>query len=140
MKYKNILVGLLLFDVFAILKLFLGGESFRYFFTEELIPLLIIFGIISFIMMIIPFLYRIINRKKLEHKKGIIICFINSLGLPILASIPNIITILNNNNYQDTGYSYDPVILAKGLIILYLIFGEIYYFINYLLFVEEKKV
>lgn len=140
MKFKNIVVGILLIDVFAILKLFLGGPTFNNFIQEELLPLSIIFGVISLIMMIVPFIFRIVKKRRIEHKKGIIVCLINSFTFTILAIIPNIITILNSNNYQNAGYSYDPGALSSMLIFMYLIFGVIYYFINYLLFVEEKKV
>ena len=136
MKYKNLLAGILLFDVFAILKLFFGGPKFDNFFRTELMPLLIIFGVISLVMMIIPGIYKLIKRNNVEHKKGIMLCLINSFILTILAVIPNVIIVLNKD--QDTGMSYDPIAFSKGLIIMFLILGIIYYFINYLLFVEKR--
>lgn len=45
------------------------------------------FAISSFVMMIIPFVFRIVNKKKLSLKKGKIICACNSIILFIVSCI-----------------------------------------------------
>lgn len=135
MKHKNVLASILLLIVFLIIKIFLGGVYFYHFF-EELLPELVVLVLISFIMMIVPTIVRILNKKRLEHKKGIKICLFNSLVITILLIIPNIITIMTKE--VDMTMSFDPIGFAKNLIMVLLLVGVIYYFINYLFYVEEK--
>lgn len=136
-KIKRIIGFLLLFILLVIIKLFLGGRYLDHFW-EELIPELIVLFIINFILMIIPLVFRLINKKRIDNKKGKIICFFNSFILFILLSIPNFLTIISNKNNNDT-VSLDPVYFAKSLIIVYFIIAIIYYFINMCFFVDNKK-
>ena len=87
--------------------------------------------------MIVPIIIRIINKKRIEYKKGKIICLLNSIVLFIVFSIPNIITILKGNNNEM--YSIDPIAFSKALILIYFIIAIIYYIINMFFFVDNKK-
>lgn len=138
-KTRNILGVFLLFIVFVIIKIFLGGVQF-YHFWEELLPELIVFAIICFICMIIPTTIVIKNKKRIERNKGKKICLINSLVITILMIIPNIINIVKYQS-QDNNIvmSFDPVSFSKWLILICLAFGVIYFCINYLFYVEGKK-
>ena len=136
-KVNKWYVFCLFFILLIIIKLFLGGINLHNFF-EELLPIVSILIVVSFIMMIIPFIIKIIRRKKLEYKKGSLLCFFNSLLLFIIFSVPNVLTIVEND-YSET-ISIDPVAFAKKLIFLYFIIAIIYYFINLCLFVEKRKI
>ena len=133
-KLKTII--LLLIILFIMLKLFLGGP-YLYNFLEEAISLLIIIGIISIILMFITSIFRIKNKQKLEYKKGKKICLINSIFIYIISIIPCIKTIIKNKNIETM--SFNPILFAKQLIIIFLIIAIIYYFINMIIFTKEKK-
>lgn len=135
-KTKIIIGFILLFINLIIIKLFLGGP-YLYHFWEELIPELIVFFVISIILMIVPIIIRIINKKRIEYKKGKNICLLNSIVIFIVFSIPNIITILKGNNNEM--YSIDPIAFSKALILIYFIIAIIYYIINMFFFVDNKK-
>lgn len=130
-KLKTII--LLLIILFIMLKLFLGGP-YLYNFLEEAISLLIIIGIISIILMFIPSIFRIKNKQKLEYKKG---KKIYSIFIYIISIIPCIKTIIKNKNIETM--SFNPILFAKQLIIIFLIIAIIYYFINMIIFTKEKK-
>ncbi len=135
-KKRIIITSVLLVFLLVILKLFLGGP-YLYNLLEELIPIIIILGIISIIMMLIPSIFWIKNKNKITWKKGIKVCFLNSLIIYILTIIPCINTIIATDNTQVM--SFDPVTFARALLVIYLIIAIIYFFINMLLFVESKK-
>lgn len=135
-KKQTIKILLLIIILFIVLKLFLGGP-YLYNLLEESILVLIIIWIISIIMMFIPSILRIKNKQKFEYKKGKKICLINSILLYIISIIPCLKTILKNNNIEQM--SFDPIIFAKQLIVIFLIITIVYYFINMSLFVYDKK-
>jgi membrane protease YdiL (CAAX protease family) len=136
-KSKRIIGFVLLLINLVIIKLFLGGK-YLYHFWEELIPELLVLLIVSFILMIVPLIFRLVNKKRLEYKKGKIICLFNSLILFIVFSIPNLLTILKGNNNAEI-MSIDPISFSKSLIIVYIIIAIIYYFINMCFFVDNKN-
>ena len=90
-KTKKIVGFSLLFIILIVIKLFLGG-TYLYHFWEELIPEILVLLIVSFILMIVPLIFKLINRKRIEYKKGKIVCLFNSLILFILFSIPNLLS------------------------------------------------
>ena len=105
---------------------------------RDLLPELFVLIVVSIIMILIPFIFKLVNKKKIKYKKGRIICLLNSSILFITFSIPNLLTVLKgNNNLEYT--SMDPVAFSKSLIIAYLFIAVIYYFINMLLFVDNKE-
>jgi len=136
-KSKRIIGFVLLLINLVIIKLFLGGK-YLYHFWEELIPELLVLLLVSFILMIVPLIFRLVNKKRLEYKKGKIICLFNSLILFIVFSIPNLLTILKGNNNAEI-MSIDPISFSKSLIIVYIIIAIIYYFINMCFFVDNKN-
>lgn len=136
-KKKRIVGYLLLVFVLVGLKLFLGGP-YLYNFWEELISVLLCLLIVSFILMIVPFILKLVNKKRFEYYKGKKICFFNSVILFVVFSVPNFLKILEGS----TGFemmSIDPVTFAKVLIKVYFIIAIIYYFINMCFFVENKN-
>ena len=136
-KIKRIIGFSLLLINLVIIKLFLGGK-YLYHFWEELIPEILVLLIVSFILMIVPLIFKLVNKKRLEYKKGKVICLFNSLILFIMFSIPNLLTILKGNNNNEV-MSIDPVSLSKSLILVYCIIAIIYYFINMCFFVDNKN-
>lgn len=136
-KIKRIIGFSLLLINLVIIKLFLGGE-YLYHFWEELIPEILVLLIVSLILMIVPLIFKLVNKKRLEYKKGKVICLFNSLILFIMFSIPNLLTILKGNNNNEV-MSIDPVSFSKSLILVYCIIAIIYYFINMCFFVDNKN-
>lgn len=136
-KRKRIVGFSLLFLVLIINKIFLGGIYFDYLLEEIPIYLSILF-VISFYLMIVPLIYRLIIKKRIEYKKGKKICLINSIILFILFSIPKLFFILKGNISTEI-MSIDIVSFFKSLIINFFIIAIIYYFINMCFFVENKK-
>lgn len=136
-KRKIIIIISLFIVMFVIIKLFLGG-TYLYHFWEELIPEIITLLFVSLVMMIIPFLFKVFNKRKIKFATGKKICFFNSLILYIVFSIPNILTILKGCGNRDL-FTVDPLFLSKTLLIIYFVISLIYYFINMLIFVENKK-
>lgn len=135
-KTKKIIGFSLLLIVLIIIKLFLGG-TYLYHFWEELIPEILVLLIISFILMIVPLISKLVNKKRLEYKKGKVICLFNSLILFVIFSIPNLLTVLKGNNNTEA-MSIDPISFSKSLIIVYCIIAIIYYFVNMCFFVDNK--
>ena len=135
-KRKRVTGYSLLLINLIIIKLFLGG-TYLYHFWEDLITEFLILLIISFILMIVPFIFKLVNKKRLEYKIGKIICLVNSFTLFILFSIPNILTILNGNDNTEI-MSMDPVAFSKELILIYCIMAVNYFFINMCFFVDSK--
>lgn len=123
--------------MFIIIKLFLAGPHL-YHFWEELLPIIIILTLVSTIMMILPIIFRLVNKKNLDYVKGAKVCLLNSLIMYIVFSLPNINNILKGTNHNEV-VSFDSTSFSKQLIIVYLFIAVIYYFINILLFVENKK-
>ena len=136
-KIKRIIGFSLLLINLVIIKLFLGGK-YLYHFWEELIPEILVLLIISFILMIVPLIFKLVNKKRLEYKKGKVICLFNSLILFILFSIPNLLIILKGNSNNEV-MSIDPISFSKSLILVYCMIAIIYYFINMCFFVENKN-
>ena len=136
-KTKKIIGFILLLIMLVILKLFLGGP-YIYHFWEELISEIIVLLIISFILMIVPLIFKVKNKKRIEYKKGKRICMLNSIILLILFSVPNLITILKGTNNAKQ-MSIDPVSFSKALVSVFCIISIIYYFINMCFFVDNKK-
>ena len=133
-KVKKIIgFGLMLIVLFIISYIF--NDSVNIF--EELVEELIFLGIASAALLTIPIVFRLINKKQLEYKKGRKICFFNSLVIFIISSIPNLIVIINNT--KDLNSSFDQVQFAKTLIVTFLIISIIYYYINMCFFVDDKN-
>ncbi len=133
-KIKNIICAVLLLLTLIIIKVVLQDTKV----IGDLLPELFILVVVSIIMIVIPFIFKLVEKKKIKYKKGRIICLLNSFILFIIFSIPNLLIILKgNNNLEYT--SMDPVAFSKSLIMAYLFIAIIYYFINMLLFVDNKK-
>ena len=134
-KTKQITGFILLFIILIIIKLFLGGTHL---YLGELLLEILVLLIISFIYIIVPLIFKLINKKRIESQKGKIICLLNSFILFILFSTPNLLTILKGNR-SDQIMSIDPIAFSKSLIVLFFMISIIYYFINICFFVDNKK-
>lgn len=134
-KIKYVICTILLLLTLIIIKVVLQDTKI----IGDLLPELFVLIVVSIIMILIPFIFKLVNKKKIKYKKGRIICLLNSSILFITFSIPNLLTVLkdNNNNLEYT--SMDPVAFSKSLITAYFFIAVIYYFINMLLFVDNKK-
>ncbi len=134
-KIKYVICTILLLLTLIIIKVLLQDTKI----IGDLLPELFVLIVVSIIMILIPFIFKLVNKKKIKYKKGRIICLLNSSILFITFSIPNLLTVLkdNNNNLEYT--SMDPVAFSKSLIMAYLFIAIIYYFINMLLFVDNKE-
>ena len=133
-KIKYILSSLLVLITLIIIKIVLQDTEI----IGDLLPELFILFIISILMMIVPFIFRLITKEKIKYKKGKLLCFLNSFIIYILFSIPNLITILKRNDNLEV-MSMDPVAFSKSLIVAFLFISIIYYFINMFLFVDNKN-
>lgn len=131
-KIKYILSSLLVLITLIIIKIVLQDTEI----IGDLLPELFILFIISILMIIVPFIFRLITKKKIKYKKGKLLCFLNSFVIYILFLIPNLITILKRN---DNFVTIDPVAFSKSLIVAFLFIAIIYYFINMFLFVDNKN-
>ncbi len=136
-KIKNIIGACLLLINLVIIKIFFGGLHFDNL-SKEIFEELTILLIVSLVSMIIPLIIRLINKKRISNKKGKLICFINSLIIFIICSIPNLITIIENKPTNDY-LSFDKLFFAKLLIFIFAILAIMYYFINICFFVSNKK-
>ena len=74
-KTKQITGFILLFIILIIIKIFLGGTHL---YLGELLLEILVLLIISFIYMIVPLIFKLINKKMIESPKGKIICLLNS--------------------------------------------------------------
>ena len=133
-KIKYILSSLLVLITLIIIKIVLQDTEI----IGDLLPELFILFIISILMIIVPFIFRLITKKKIKYKKGKLLCFLNSFIIYILFLIPNLITILKRNDNLEV-MSMDPVAFSKSLIVAFLFITIIYYFINMFLFVDNKN-
>lgn len=133
-KIKYILSSLLVLITLIIIKIVLQDTEI----IGDLLPELFILFIISILMIIVPFIFRLIAKKKIKYKKGKLLCFLNSFIIYILFLIPNLITILKRNDNLEV-MSMDPVAFSKSLIVAFLFISIIYYFINMFLFVDNKN-
>ena len=133
-KMKYILSSLLVLITLIIIKIVLQDTEI----IGDLLPELFILFIISILMIIVPFIFRLITKKKIKYKKGKLLCFLNSFIIYILFLIPNLITILKRNDNLEV-MSMDPVAFSKSLIVAFLFIAIIYYFINMFLFVDNKN-
>lgn len=133
-KLKNITGFGLMFIVLFIIS-YIFNDSINIF--ETLVEELIFLGIASTTLLTVPTIFRLINKKQLEYKKGRKICFFNSLLIFIISSIPNLIVIINNT--KDLSSSFDQVQFAKTLIVTFLIISIIFYYINMCFFVDNKN-
>ena len=136
-KIKNIIGACLLLISLVIIKIFFGGLHFDNL-SKEIFEELTILLIVSFASMIIPLIIRLINKKRINNKKGKLICLINSLIIFIICLIPNLITIIENKPTNDY-LSFDKLFFDKLLIFIFAILAIIYYFINVCFFVSNKK-
>ena len=136
-KYKKTLGFLLLILMLIILKFFLGSNHLSTI-LEELPELIILLTIISFIMMIVPLIFKLKNKQLLDNLKGKKICFFNSIILFVLFSIPNISTIMKGPIDNGMVNSLDPISFAKDLLIIYFVIAILYYFINMCFWVDNK--
>ena len=103
-----------------LLYLSLHGQYVTEFdFSISVILALINLILITIILTVVPFIFRLINKKILDYKKGRIICITNSIVMFILSII----------SLELIGISF-----IGGLGAL------IYYFINMFLFVEQKFI
>ena len=134
-KTKQITGFILLFIILIIIKLFLGGTHL---YLGELLLEVLVLLIISFIYMIVPLIFKLINKKRIETQKGRIICLLNSFILFILFSTPNLLTILKGNR-SDQIMSIDPIAFSKLLIILFSMIYIFFYFINIFFYINNKK-
>ena len=137
-KKKKLIGFLLLLLVLIILKFFLGSKHL-YTIFEELPEIMIFLFFISIIMMIVPFITRLSNKKRIQFIKGRKICLINSIILFIMFSAPNINTIMKGSVGDGMVNSLNPIYFAKQLICIYFIMAIIYYFINMCFFVSNKE-
>lgn len=64
-KIKRIIGFSLLLMNLVIIKLFLGGK-YLYHFWEELIPEILVLLIVSLILMIVPLMFILVNKKKVR--------------------------------------------------------------------------
>lgn len=133
-KIKYILSSLLVLITLIIIKIVLQDTEI----IGDLLPEIFILFIISILMIIVPFIFRLITKKKIKYKKGKLLCFLNSFIIYILFLIPNLITILKRNDNLEV-MSMDPVAFSKSLIVAFLFISIIYYFINMFLFVDNKN-
>lgn len=133
-KMKYILSSLLVLITLIIIKIVLQDTEI----IGDLLPELFILFIISILMIIVPFIFRLITKEKIKYKKGKLLCFLNSFIIYILFLIPNLITILKRNDNLEV-MSMDPVAFSKSLIVAFLFISIIYYFINMFLFVDNKN-
>ena len=133
-KMKYILSSLLVLITLIIIKIVLQDTEI----IGDLLPEIFILFIISILMIIVPFIFRLITKEKIKYKKGKLLCFLNSFIIYILFSIPNLITILKRNDNLEV-MSMDPVAFSKSLIVAFLFIAIIYYFINMFLFVDNKN-
>ena len=136
-KYKKTLGFLLLILMLIILKFFLGSNHLSTI-LEELPELIILLTIISFIMMIVPLIFKLKNKQLLDNSQGKKICFFNSIILFVLFSIPNISTITKGPIDNGMVNSLDPISFAKDLLIIYFVIAILYYFINMCFWVDNK--
>lgn len=133
-KIKYILSSLLVLITLIIIKIVLQDTEI----IGDLLPELFILFIISILMIIVPFIFRLIAKEKIKYKKGKLLCFLNSFIIYILFLIPNLIAILKRNDNLEV-MSMDPVAFSKSLIVAFLFIAIIYYFINMFLFVDNKN-
>lgn len=133
-KMKYILSSLLVLITLIIIKIVLQDTEI----IGDLLPEIFILFIISILMIIVPFIFRLITKEKIKYKKGKLLCFLNSFIIYILFLIPNLITILKRNDNLEV-MSMDPVAFSKSLIVAFLFISIIYYFINMFLFVDNKN-
>lgn len=132
-KSNKIIIGVLFFIVFCIVKTVVGNWKYNFF--EELFPELIILGIISIIMMIFPFIYVLIKRKNRDVNKIRNVCVANSILLGGIIFIRSLVTILT---YEEKYVTSFPVLdFAKIILVCSVIISVIYYCINYMIFCSK---
>ena len=103
-KIKYVICTILLLLTLIIIKVLLQDTKI----IGDLLPELFVLIVVSIIMILIPFIFKLVNKKKIKYKKGRIICLLNSSILFITFSIPNLLTVLkdNNNNLELTNSSF----------------------------------
>lgn len=129
---RRVFVGILLACSFLVIKFFFGGVRFE---INEILPELIIFAVFTVVMMIVPLIFRLVKKARMNKKFGFWVCLLNGIIITVLTIIPNIVMIISWNGHEDIGMSWSPVTFSKGMIFVDCIMGVIYYFVNYLLFV-----
>lgn len=132
-KSNKIIIGVLFFIVFSIVKTVVGDWKYNFF--EELFSDLMIVVIISFFMMIIPLIYILIKRKNRDVKKIRNVCAANSILLGGIIFIRSLVTILTYEEKYIT--SFDVVGFAKITLVCGIIISVIYYCINYMIFCSK---
>lgn len=111
------------FPIIGLLVLIWMAESGQYLQNFDTYNMAWLYGfvettIMAFVMMIIPFICRLVNKSKFEYKRGNELCYKNSIIAIILLMIIDIILL---------GGIYDIVFQNLGGNIIY---GIIFYYIN----------
>ena len=135
MRVRVIVGSILIFSAFLVINFFIGGW---YFALDQLFwELGILLGVTLFWTFVPGILLNGINNR-LYRKKGILVCSINSLILMFVTVGLNVVIIANLGSVDPT-QTWSWKDFAKDMIIANILFGVIYYFVNYLFFVESKK-
>ena len=73
-KIKYVICTILLLLTLIIIKVLLQDTKI----IGDLLPELFVLVVVSIIMILIPFIFKLVNKKKIKYKKGRIICLLNS--------------------------------------------------------------
>ena len=130
-KTKNIIGIFLLLTNLIIIKIFLGGTGSISF--DDVLLIFILFIVTSLIYMIVPFIIKLVNKKRLDYQKGKKVSLINSLIIFVLSSIPIVIGLIKVKINEMS--SFDPISFLKSLLVVITYFSITYYFINICFFV-----
>lgn len=133
---RKVICILFLFIIFLIILWFFNGFNFD---IDGIILCMLLTIFLSIIWMLVPMIFRIKFKEKIENKRGIKLCAINSIVIFSLILFYCIMLILKYQQIDET-ISFSPKIFAIGLIKISLLLSIIYYFINYLLFVQSKQI
>ena len=104
-KTKNILCFVLLLITLIIIKIVLQDTEI----IGDLLPELFILFIISILMMIVPFIFRLITKEKIKYKKGKLLCFLNSFVIYILSRVDERIGFMTPQQPIELGANTDKV-------------------------------
>ena len=132
-RYKTAAGFSLLVLALVVVNLFLGTPS-RFF--DSLSEALVVTVLVSFIMMIAPAI--LLSKKKMEFRKGLMVCILNSLIVFGLFSIYPIVTIVTYEPSAMKVDSLNPIYFARILLEMGAILAVIYCFANMCFWVEPK--
>ena len=136
LKINKKVIGIsLLVIIFLIILSFFNGFCFD---ISGIISSLLLTLFISIIWMIVPMIFRIKFREKIEDKRGVKLCIANSIVISSIIIAYCIILIVKYQQIDET-ISFSPKTFAVELIPITILLSIIYYFINYLFFVERKQ-